>query len=87
MGFKSRNIFGAQLNRNFKAGSKIADNVTKSLLLGGLVGADYVYRKSTQPQSQYRPLTKRELQEFEELELAFAKYRHIVINDTRMPPS
>ena len=73
MGFKSRNIFGAQLNRNFKAGSKIADNVTKSLLLGGLVGADYVYRKSKQPQSQYRPLTKRELQEFEELELAFAK--------------
>ena len=38
MGFKSRNIFGAQLNRNFKAGSNIADNVTKSLLLGGLVG-------------------------------------------------
>ena len=73
MGFKSRNIFGAQLNRNFKAGSKIADNVTKSLLLGGLVGADYIYRKSKQPQSQYRPLTKGELQEFEELELAFAK--------------
>lgn len=73
MGFKSRNIFGAQLNRNFKAGSKIADNVTKGLLLGGLVGADYIYRKSKQPRSQYRPLTKRELQEFEELELAFAK--------------
>ena len=73
MGFKSRNIFGAQLNRNFKAGSKIADNATKSLLLGGLVGADYIYRKSQQPRSQHRPLTTRELQEFEELELSFAK--------------
>ena len=65
MGFKSRNIFGAQLNRNFKAGSKIADNVTKGLLLGGLVGADYIYRKSQRPRSQYRPLTTRELQEIE----------------------
>ena len=72
MGFKSRNIFGAQLNRNFKAGSKIADNVTKSLLLGGLVGADYIYRKSQQPRSQHRPLTTRELQELEELELTLA---------------
>ena len=72
MGFKSRNIFGAQLNRNFKAGSKIADNVTKSLLLGGLVGADYIYRKSQRPRSQYRPLTTRELKEIEELELALA---------------
>ena len=72
MGFKSRNIFGAQLNRNFKAGSKIADNVTKSLLLGGLVGADYIYRKSKQPRSQYRPLTTRELQEIEELEQTLA---------------
>ena len=73
MGFKSRNIFGAQLNRNFKAGSKIADNVTKGMLLGGLVGADYIYRKAKQSRSQYRPLTNHELQEFEELELAFAK--------------
>lgn len=72
MGFKSRNIFGAQLNRNFKAGSKIADNVTKSLLLGGLVGADYIYRKSQQPRSQHRPLTTRELQEMEELEQTLA---------------
>lgn len=72
MGFKSRNIFGAQLNRNFKAGSKIADNVTKSLLLGGLVGADYIYRKSQQPRSQHRPLTTREQQELEELELTLA---------------
>ena len=72
MGFKSRNIFGAQLNRNFKAGSEIADNVTKGLLLGGLVGADYIYRKAKQPRSQYRPLTTRELQEIEELEQTLA---------------
>ena len=70
MGYRG---FGPDLNRSFRAGSKIADNVTKGLLLGGLVGADYIYRKSKQPRSQCRPLTKRELQEFEELELAFAK--------------
>ena len=73
MGFKSRNIFGAQLNRNFKAGSKIADNVTKGLLLGGLVGADYIYRKAKQPRTQYIPLTKDELQELEKWELQHAK--------------
>ena len=73
MGFKSRNIFGAQLNRNFKAGSKIADNVTKVLLLGGLVGADYIYRKAQQPRTQYIPLTKEELQELEKWELQHAK--------------
>lgn len=85
MGFKSRNIFGAQLNRNFKAGSKIADNVTKSLLLGGLVGADYIYRKSQRHRSQYRPLTTRELKEIEELELALAtpfKFTNAIIGQS-----
>ena len=85
MGFKSRNIFGAQLNRNFKAGSKIADNVTKSLLLGGLVGADYIYRKSQQSRFQYRPLTTRELKEIEELELALAtpfKFTNAIIGQS-----
>ena len=85
MGFKSRNIFGAQLNRNFKAGSKIADNVTKSLLLGGLVGADYIYRKSQRPRSQYRPLTTREIQELEELELTLAttfKFTNAIIGQS-----
>ena len=85
MGFKSRNIFGAQLNRNFKAGSKIADNVTKGLLLGGLVGADYIYRKSQRPRSQYRPLTTRELQEIEELELALVtpfKFTNAIIGQS-----
>ena len=73
MGFKSRNIFGAQPDRNFKAGSKVADNVTKGLLLGGLVGTDYIYRKNQQPRTQYRPLTKGELQELEKWELQHAK--------------
>ena len=85
MGFKSRNIFGAHLNRNFKAGSKIADNVTKSLLLGGLVGADYIYRKSQQSRFQYRPLTTRELKEIEELELALAtpfKFTNAIIGQS-----
>ena len=51
----------------------MSDNIIKGVLLGGFVVADYIYRKSQQPRTQYRPLTKRELQEFEELELAFAK--------------
>lgn len=68
-----RRGWGPDLNRSFRAGSKLADDITKGLLLGGVVGAEYIYRKSKQPQSQYRPLTKGELQEFEELELAFAK--------------
>lgn len=68
-----RRGWGPDLNRSFRSGSKLADDITKGLLIGGLVGADYIYRKSKQPRSQYRPLTKRELQEFEELELSFAK--------------
>ena len=68
MGFKSRNIFNpfAKTDREVR---KLADNITKGMLLGGLVGADYIYRKSKQPQSQYRPLTKGELQELEKWEL------------------
>ena len=49
------------------------DDLFKILFLGGLLGANHIYRKTQQPRAQYRPLTKRELQEFEELELAFAK--------------
>ena len=49
------------------------DDLFKILFLGGLLGANHIYRKTQQPRSQYKPLTKRELQEFEELELAFAK--------------
>lgn len=73
MGFKSRNIFGAQLNRNYRAGAKIFDDITKGVVLGGLLGADYIYRKTQQPTTQYRPLTARELQELEDLERALAK--------------
>lgn len=64
---------GPDLNRSFRAGSKLADDITKGLLLGGLVGADYIYRKTQQPRTQYRPLTKGELQELEKWELQHAK--------------
>ena len=46
MGYRG---FGADLNRSFRAGSKIADDITKGVLLGGLLGADYIYRKTKQP--------------------------------------
>ena len=68
-----RRGWGADLNRSFRAGSKLADDITKGLLLGGLVGADYIYRKTQQPRTQYRPLTKGELQELEKWELQHAK--------------
>lgn len=72
MGFNGRNIFGAQLNRNYRAGAKIVDNFTKGALLGGFLAADYVYRKSRQPKTNYRPLAIREQQELEELEMQLA---------------
>lgn len=68
-----RRGWGPDLNRSFRAGSKLADDITKGLLLGGLVGADYIYRKTQQPRTQYRPLTKGELQELEKWELQHAK--------------
>ena len=68
-----RRGWGPDLNRSFRAGSKLADDITKGLLLGGLVGADYIYRKTQQPRTQYRPLTKGELQEVEKWELQHAK--------------
>ena len=55
-----RRGWGPDLNRSFRAGSKLADDITKGLLLGGLATADYAYRKSRQPKTQYRPLTMRE---------------------------
>lgn len=84
MGFKSRNIFNpfAKTDREVR---KMADNITKGLLLGGLVGADYIYRKSQQPRSQYRPLTSRELQEIEKLELTLAtpfKFTNAIIGQS-----
>ena len=68
-----RRGWGPDLNRSFRAGSKLADDITKGLLLGGLVGADYIYRKTQQPRTQYRPFTKGELQELEKWELQHAK--------------
>lgn len=68
-----RRGWGPDLNRSFRAGSKLADDITKGLLLGGLVGADYIYRKTQQPRTLYRPLTKGELQELEKWELQHAK--------------
>ena len=49
------------------------DDLFKILFLGGLLGANHIYRKTQQPRSQYRPLTKRELQELEKWELQHAK--------------
>lgn len=68
-----RRGWGPDLNRSLRAGSKLADDITKGLLLGGLVGADYIYRKTQQPRTQYRPLTKGELQELEKWELQHSK--------------
>ena len=34
-----RRGWGPDLNRSFRAGSKLADDITKGLLLGGLVGS------------------------------------------------
>lgn len=70
MGYRG---FGADLNRSFKAGSKIADDITKGVLLGGLLGADYIYRKTKQPRGIYTPLSAYEQQELDKWELRFVK--------------
>ncbi|MBR5550456.1 MAG: hypothetical protein IKV83_00860 [Muribaculaceae bacterium] len=67
-----RRGWGPDLNRSFRAGSKLADDITKGLLLGGLATAAYAYRKSRQPKTNYSPLTMREQQELEELEMQLA---------------
>ena len=73
MGRKGGYKFGAQLDRNYRAGAKIADNITKGFLLGGLFGVDYIYRKSKQYQSVYAPLTPEEERKVRMLELQYAK--------------
>ena len=45
MGFKGKNIFGAQINRSFKEGSKVADVFTKFALLGGIWGITKLGKK------------------------------------------
>lgn len=67
-----RRGWGPDLNRSFRASSKLADDITKGLLLGGLATAAYAYRKSRQPKTNYSPLTMREQQELEELEMQLA---------------
>lgn len=67
-----RRGWGPDLNRSFRAGSKLADDITKGLLLGNLATAAYAYRKSRQPKTNYSPLTMREQQELEELEMQLA---------------
>lgn len=70
MGYRG---FGTDLNRSFRAGSKIADDITKGVLLGGLLGADYIYRKTKQPRGIYKPLSAYEQQELDKWELRFVK--------------
>ena len=70
MGYRG---FGTDLNRSFRAGSKIADDITKGVLLCGLLGADYIYRKTKQPRGIYTALSAYEQQELDEWELRFVK--------------
>ena len=70
MGYRG---FGADLNRSFRAGSKIADDITKGVLLGGLLGADYIHRKTKHPRGIYTPLSAYEQQELDKWELRFVK--------------
>ena len=49
------------------------DDLFKILFLGGLLGADYIYRKTKQPRASYAPLSAYEQQELEEREMLFAK--------------
>ena len=67
-----RRGWGPDLNRSFRAGSKIADDITKGLLLGGLATADYAYRKSRQSRSSYGQYQIYDQREIEELEMQLA---------------
>lgn len=79
MGFRSRNIFGAQIRRNYKAGTKIADDLTKLLFWGGLAAADYVSKKSKSSSGQYKPLTTYEEQELELLLSTPFKFSNAIV--------
>lgn len=67
-----RRGWGPDLNRSFRAGSKIADDITKGILLGGLAAADYAYRKSKQTRSSYGRYQMYDQREIEELEMQLA---------------
>lgn len=67
-----RRGWGPDLNRSFRAGSKLADDITKGILLGGLATADYAYRKSKQSRSSYGQFRMYNQRETEELETQLA---------------
>ena len=55
--------FGGQICRNYRAGAKIADDITKILLLGGAYAATKVYESSksnvSYPRTSYSPTTSK----------------------------
>ncbi len=55
--------FGGQIWRNYRAGAKIADDITKILLLGGAYAATKVYESSksnvSYPRTSYSPTTSK----------------------------
>lgn len=55
--------FGGQIWRNYRAGTKIADDITKILLLGGAYAATKVYESSksniSYPRTSYSPTTSK----------------------------
>lgn len=55
--------FGGQIWRNYRAGAKIADDITKILLLGGAYAATKVYASSksnvSYPRTSYSPTTSK----------------------------
>lgn len=71
--------FDAQFRRNYKAGTKIADDLTKLLFWGGLATADYVYKKSKSSSGQYKPLTTYEEQELELLLSTPFKFSNAIV--------
>lgn len=64
--------FGPDLNRSFRAGSKIADDITKGLLFYGLLFAIYANKKLKQSRSSNAQYQMYNQQEFEEMEMQFA---------------
>lgn len=58
-----RRGWGPDLNRSFRAGSKLADDITKMLLLGGAYAATKVYESSksnvSYPRTSYSPTTSK----------------------------
>ena len=62
-----------ELNRSYRAGEKISNNILTLLFLGGLWGITSLARKSRKPKNVYIPLTDYERQEIDELILSLSK--------------